>query len=378
MFPPAIGGSGKLLKNIYRWMRRVKVTVITDGSEGDSWEDGMQVIREPMRTKHWGLMHPAGLRHHLRVAARVRVLCSRKPMVVHCCRLLPEGLDAWLARCTGGARYVCWVHGEEISYADTSRELRILMRLVHSGAAALIANSRNTASIMEAFGIPRDRIDIVSPGVDATKFRPGLPGAAALRARWANAGQLLLLTVGRLERRKGHDLVLRALASDALRTASIRYLIVGEGEELPRLQAMTSELGLTERVTFIGRVEDDALPAYFSAADIFVHPNRSEGESSEGFGLVFLEAAAAGVPTIGGVTGGVPEALERDVTGLIVSGTDAEELAQSIRSLASSPELRSAMGKAGRARAERDFSWESAANRVTLIHERVARGQNRS
>jgi phosphatidylinositol alpha-1,6-mannosyltransferase len=180
-----------------------------------------------------------------------------------------------------------------------------------------------------------------------------------------------MVTVGRLQRRKGHDLAIEALARGGVALARVRYLIVGDGEERERLQRLAGERGVRDRVTFTGAVSGDMLPDYYGAGDFFVHPNRIDGCDAEGFGIVFLEAAAAGLPTIGGASGGVPEAVDKDVTGLLVSGTDADELAAAIARLSSSGELRRQMGEAGRRRVLQQFTWERAAEQVGAIHHRL-------
>src|SRR5262249_32016510 len=151
-------------------------------------------------------------------------------------------------------------------------------------------------------------------------------------------------TVGRLQRRKGHDLTIETLAALKPALPHLRYVIVGEGEERARLEALVAHHGLSDRVTFAGAVAAEELPSYYAAADIFVHPNRVDAGDVEGFGIVFLEAAATGLPTIGGNSGGVPEAIEGDVTGLLVDGTDVNELAIAVRRLAESATLRREMG----------------------------------
>ena len=115
-----------------------------------------------------------------------------------------------------------------------------------------------------------------------------------------------------------------------------------------------------------------------SAADVFVMPNRSDGVDFEGFGMVFLEAAAAGKPTIGGRSGGVPEAVEDGVTGLLVDGADVAELEKAMAALAESRELRAHNGIAGRERAVRRFSWDRAARDVTLCAEELPMCQRRN
>jgi phosphatidylinositol alpha-1,6-mannosyltransferase len=139
---------------------------------------------------------------------------------------------------------------------------------------------------------------------------------------------------------------------------------------------MTHELGVNDRVIFLGAVSSDMLPACYAAADIFVHPNRVDGRDFEGFGLVFLEAAAAGLPVIAGQTGGAPEAIEAGKTGLLVSGTDVAEMVRALRCLLANPDGRRAMGRAGRERAVSQFSWERAADLTRQAHERAATTYN--
>jgi phosphatidylinositol alpha-1,6-mannosyltransferase len=249
---------------------------------------------------------------------------------------------------------------------DSSRELRFLARRVYCAADFVIANSDHTRSLVRRLGVPESRVHVVRPGVDIDRFRPGI-GASALRAEFAPHRELILLSVGRLQRRKGHDLVLDALAKLDPAVAPLKYVIVGDGAERNALEARIAAAGLRSRVRLVGGVSDEDLPAYFAACDIFLMPNRVDGVDLEGFGIVFLEAAASGKPVIGGMTGGVPEAVERGVTGLLVRGDDADELAAAITVLASSPELRARMGAAGRDRVVREFTWDRGASELDSI-----------
>jgi phosphatidylinositol alpha-1,6-mannosyltransferase len=126
--------------------------------------------------------------------------------------------------------------------------------------------------------------------------------------------------------------------------------------------------GLESAVTFAGKVENAVLPEYYAACDVFVLPNRDDGGDIEGFGIVFLEAAATCKPTIGGRTGGVSEAVKDQETGLLVSGTDVSELVQAIGRLSGQPALRAQMGSAGRERVSRGFSWDRAAAQIQQVH----------
>jgi phosphatidylinositol alpha-1,6-mannosyltransferase len=302
------------------------------------------------------------------VAAYIRQASVRAGVShVHCGRLLPEGLSASLAALTGAPRYTCWAHGEELSCMGSSRELRLLASHVCRHATMMLANSRNTALLLKKYGASDDKIRVVHPGVDGERFRPHADGSTGVRRSWG-AWRTVLLTVGRLQRRKGHDLVVETLTRLGQAASDVLYVIVGEGDERPRLERLVRDRGLSSRVLFAGAVPASQLPAYYAAADIFVHPNRVDGVDLEGFGIVFLEAAASGLPVIAGRSGGVPEAVADGETGLLVGGADVAELECAIARLTDSPSLRRTLGEAGRRRVLRDFTWQRAADLVRDIH----------
>ena len=373
LFPPAIGGSAVLLHGIYSRLPGTEVSVLTEGAGGAAQRLGpLTIFRRRLSTRQWGLMVPAGLWHHLQVAMHVRQLMWRRSRgVVHCARALPEGVAAMLARLSGGPRYVCWAHGEDLTTAMASRELTWLTKQVYRMASAAIANSQNTASVLAGMGIPDHKIHIVYPAVDAEHFHPEVDGDA-VRRRYAAPGEVLLLSVGRLQRRKGHDIAIRALAQLRHELPGLRYVIAGDGEERQRLEQLTAEHDLRDRVFFAGVVPEGELRAYYAACDVFLLPNRVDNGDIEGFGIVFLEAAATGKPVIGGDSGGVPEAVERDVTGLLVDGANVDAVAGAIRDLATSEPRRRRLGLAGRRRAADRFGWQRAAALVMDLQTRIA------
>jgi len=375
LYPPAVGGSAVLFQGVYSRWSDVDVSVITDrvpGTAPTKAAEGPQIVWKKVGTPYCGVLHPKGLLHYLRLAAALRAIASPRRALVHCGRALPEGCAARLASLAGGPSYVCWVHGEELGYFSTSREFTALMRWVFQSARAVIANSHHTAALLGEIGVPDAKVRVVHPGVDATRFRPDLP-AALLRRRFAADQELLLLSVGRLQRRKGHDLCIQALALLSRELPHLRYLIVGDGQERVALQNLAVECGVSDRVSFAGEVSADMLATCYAAADIFLLPNRLDGVDFEGFGIVFLEAAACGLPVIGGASGGVGEAVEHGRTGFLVGGCDAEELAAAIRRLAAAPGLRREMGRAGRQRVVEQFTWEAASNAVKRIHTELGR-----
>ncbi len=211
--------------------------------------------------------------------------------------------------------------------------------------------------------MPLERIRVIHPGVDTARFSPDADGSA-FRARHAAGAACVLLTVGRLQLRKGHDRVIAALGAIHAEFPGLRYLIAGDGAERGRLESLASEHGVRDLVVFLGPVTDEDLPRLYAACDVFLMPSRQIGADVEGFGIVYLEAAAVGKPTIGGRSGGVGEAISDGNTGFLVNGDDVGELAAAIRRFAASKELRLTMGAEGRRRVLAEFEWSRAARQV--------------
>ena len=370
LFPPAVGGSAVLFYEIYTRLTSLPVTVITDARSGNDTvpHPSFRLVEHAVSTRNWGVSHVPGVRHHLRTASALRSVARNGRTVVHCARALPEGLAAWLASRLGGCRYVCWAHGEDLITARSSREYELLTTRILRSATFAIANSRNTASLISSFGVSPTRIKVVYPGVDSQRFSPAIDGGHIRRGLGIADDEILLLSVGRLQRRKGHDHVIRTLARLRSELPPLRYVIVGDGEEREYLNALAEQCRVGDRVRFVGQVADSDLPRFYAASDIFLMPNRVEQGDIEGFGIVFLEAASSCRPVIGGNSGGVAEAVVNGRTGLLVSGTDEFELAAAITTLAANPQMRRSMGEAGRARAVQLFSWDRAAAAVAELH----------
>ncbi len=371
LFPPAVGGSAVLYENVYGRIRDTEIQVLTDPRTSDlpaGAQGPFRVHHGRLRSAEWGVTRPAGLLHHWRAASRILELSRAGGACVHTGRALPEGVAAWFARRRGGAPYLCWAHGEDLATAETSRELTWVMRRVYGAATAVLANSHNTARSLDRVGVGPERILVAHPGVDSGRFRPDVDGSA-VRERHARPNDIVLLSVGRLQRRKGHDRVIEAMGQ--LARSDLRFLIAGTGEEEDRLRRLAADAGVAHQVTFLGKVLDEELPAHYAACDVFLMPNRQEGADIEGFGIVFLEAQATARPVIAGRTGGAPEAVAEGETALLVGGDDVGELAGAIGRLADSPDLRQRMGAAGRCRAAEDFTWDRTAAVAREAHHRL-------
>lgn len=273
------------------------------------------------------------------------------------CVLYPQLALAWqgpLVRAALGIPFGVWCYGVEMT---GGRGMGLKHRALRA-ADFLVADSHHAASVLRGLGA-RCPIRVAHPGVDFARFADPAAEerAAELRLRWGLEGKRVVVTVARLaaiDRYKGHDAILgaAALLKDHLNLAC---LIVGEGDDRPRLEALARELGVSDRAVFAGWIADEDLPACYALGEVYAMPSRGEG-----FGIAFLEAQAAGRPVVALRAGGAPEALRHGETGLLLNRDDAETVAGAIQTLLDDPDRARAMGLAG-AESARGFSWDATA-----------------
>jgi phosphatidylinositol alpha-1,6-mannosyltransferase len=193
-------------------------------------------------------------------------------------------------------------------------------------------------------------------------------------AEVARASRPTVLTVARLrERYKGHDVLLRAMPLILGRVPDARWVVVGDGPLREELEGGAAAQDLDGHVSFVGEVSDDRRDAWLDRAHVFAMPSRLPhgGIGGEGFGIVYLEANAHGLPVVAGNVGGAVDAVVHGETGLLVDPTDRSAVADAVSELLLDPERAAALGRAGAARA-RGFAWDRVAGRVEELLLRVA------
>ncbi|TAL02900.1 MAG: glycosyltransferase family 1 protein [Rhodospirillaceae bacterium] len=254
------------------------------------------------------------------------------------------------------ARVLCLAHGSEfLVEPGTGKARRLIAALAKADVVA--ANSAFTAALVAPFVTGKTRVQVIPPGVS-----PPEGAVSTLRPRDRHKA-LHFITIARLEPRKGIDTVLRILPQLKAAHPRLVYDIAGEGNDQKRLAALVDQNGLGGTVRFHGRVTEPEKAALLRSADLFLMPNRRERNSVEGFGIVFLEAASFGVPSIAGADGGTAEAVEHGETGLIVDGNDTDAMRTTLVRLVEDDETRLTMGNAAHARFWSKFAWESAVAR---------------
>jgi len=321
-YPPANGGVARYLKNL----------VLASNGEMDVFVPLLRRSRYP----YWSqIFFMRSLRHR----GYDRLLVSHA---------LPVGTAAWFARAIGGPAYVVLMHGLDLRSAQKHPRKAWLLHRVLRGAKTVLANSAFVAREIHSFD-PAITAHPITPGVEPLTF----PVRSDVRHTFGISGStFVILTVARLVSRKGIDTLLRVLP---FFDASVRLVIVGDGPDRSRLDALAKRFG--PRVTFVTNATDEERNRWYAAADLFAFLARDEGDDVEGFGIVCLEAALAGLPVLAGNSGGVSEAVVDGVTGLLVDPTDDEQIVSAIRRMINDPDLRERLGAAGRERAWKDFRW---------------------
>lgn len=351
-FPPMTGGEATWYAQICALLPPEQVIVLAPRMPGDRSFDTRRryrIIRRYVPVSPHPLarlcqlvllfVHAAGLVRRERID------------VVHIGHLYLGPVALALQR-LAGVPYVLYLHGGEVAPYLRFRLVRWTARAIVQGARLVVANSVDTRRRYEATGVSHPNVRIVPPIADIGRFRPDHP-ASWVRRRYRVDGAKVLLTVGRLVGRKGHDAVIRALSRVQQAAGPVRYLIAGSGPEEPRLRALARSLGVADAVIFAGRVPDEDLPHFYAACDVFVMPSRElpERDGVEGFGIVFLEAGAAGKPVIGGRSGGIADAVLDGTTGLLVDPRSEDELATALISLLRDAAEAARLGQEGRSRA---------------------------
>ncbi len=371
IFPPRHGGSGRWFWELYRRLPSQTVAVAAGEHEGQEAFDRtheMRVCRLPLEQSQYGLRSWSGLRGYRRALQSLRgVLKHERIDAVHAGRVLPEGWLAWRIKRRHGLRYLVYVHGEDINCYGQSRELSWMVRRVLRGAEVVICNSENSRQLLaRQWRVPDVKVCVLHPGADVQRFVPA-GRDERVRAALGWSGRCVVLTVGRLQRRKGHDQLISALPLIRRRVPNVFYAIIGAGDESEYLRRLVQEHDVADAVQFRGEPNDDALVRCYQQCDLFALPNREVGGDIEGFGMVLVEAQACGKPVIAGDSGGTRETMRVGETGLIVDCTRAETLASAVGDLLLDPARCESMGRAGRRWAIEHFGWTELAREAAQV-----------
>jgi phosphatidylinositol alpha-1,6-mannosyltransferase len=356
-FPPKVGGIQSYLWELWRRLDPSSFVVLTSPYDGAAAWDAEQPFRVVRTREPWLLPHPWMVRRIEALAAE-----TGASFVV-----LDPAVPLGLVGPSLSLPYAVVLHGAEVAIPGRLPGTKqALARVLRRAGLAIAAGGYPARAGEEAAGRPVPTV-VVPPGVDVERFRPldADERAAARRRLGLPVDAPLLVGISRLVPRKGFDTLLRAAHLLAPDVPGLTVAIAGSGRDRSRLERIAA--GGPAAVRFLGRVPDADLPGLYGCGDVFVMMcrNRWAGLEQEGFGIVFVEAAAAGVVQVAGASGGAADAVVDGVTGrLLDPPDDPEALAGVLRELLADPAQRARLGAAARRRAVDELAYDVLARRL--------------
>ena len=360
-FPPQSGGIQTFIEGLIKELPHGCVVVHTSS------------FRDPDAQERYDqlLLHERGtivVRDRQRILLPTPALRKRVAGTIHAHEIktvvfgasVPLGLMAPTLRRAGVERIIAITHGHEVWWSKVPLFSALLRKVGRDTDHLTYLGSFTRRAISKALNeADRGKLIALPPGVDVRQFAPGVKSERLIE-RYEVRDKTVILCVGRLVQRKGQDLLIKAMAQVTRKYPQAHLLIAGVGNYEARLKKLSEKLGMTEHISFLGRVPYEELPDLFRVADIFASPTRDRfgGLEVEGLGIVYLEASASGIPVIAGRSGGSPDAVQPGASGLVVDGRKVDELVNALELLLVDDAKRIAMGASGRRWMESQWSWQ--------------------
>ena len=361
-FPPKIGGIQTFMEGLWCSLPPERVAVLAPAWEGADAYDAASPFRV-VRDRERFMWPGPNLRrkvHDLvdRLGIQAVLFGDAFPLA----RLGPALADR-------GVPYLVMAHGFDFWLSTTPGTNAWLRRVTERASRVPVCSAFIGKTVRTA--VPAHvPVSVLTPGVDIDRFRPDLP-TRDIRERLGIGDRPLVVCVSRLVSRKGQDVLIRGMRRVRRRVPEAALLVVGSGPAERRLRRVAREAP-PGSVFFAGQVPPEDLPRYYAVGDVFAMPcrNRLGGLEVEGWGIVFVEAAACGVPVVVGDSGGARETLVDGETGFLIDGADVTAVADAVAGLLGDPVMAERMGKSGRALVEAKHTWtESASLLASWIRE---------
>ena len=305
-----------------------------------------------------------------RSTLRIKQLCDylfkhhNEVAIIQASTAIGNGVIGLFGKLLYGVPLITYIHGSELHKYHAKFTTRMLQKFVLKNSDKVIANSVYTKRLTDSYHIDSSRFIVANLGADLTTFFPLDSKSKMKNKHKIPSDSKILLTISHLVKRKGHDLVIRALSNIVKEQPDIYYIIVGRGPEEERLRKLSIQLGVDNRVVFAGFVPQSELNDYMNACDIFVMPNRNEEGDVEGYGIVFIEANACKKAVIAGNSGGAVDAVIDGETGFLIDSLSEEHLRTTIMKLINDEELCKKIGEQGYNRAVNQLNWGIITNKI--------------
>lgn len=369
-WPPMVGGIENYLWHVAQQLASVghEVTVVApkikqgDSTAGDLanravTSDGKGVGVKVIRKKFYGrIARPRWWRLYKWIKKKAR---QEKYDMVLCGKGLFEGMVGYLLQRSLGVPYAIFSYGMEIECWMQDWRNRNKLSKVARGARVVFCINEQTEDSLKTLGVAEKNIVKAWPGVDEALFKQVTEEEIVAQLKKYDIRRPYVISVGRLIERKGFDVLIEAFGQlDQTEFGNTKLVIVGDGPMLAPLQDAVEKELIDSSVLFLPDVPDDDLPALYAGASLFAMTPRDLNGDIEGFGLVYMEAAAQGTPAVATRTGGVPEAVIDGGTGIIVEPENADAIKKAMGKLLKDKALRDKMGATAKRRAAEEFNWQ--------------------
>lgn len=327
-YPPNSGGVGRYLATIVNnWTEKEAIEVKAATFFKFIWPKWLKSLSEPFKIK---------------------------PSELWISHILPLGYVALIYKILTGTPYTIFTHGTDLQFADKYWHKRFLSGIILNQARQIIANSRYTMSLVEAFGIKNKSRALVYPC-------PALNSSPSISAKKPAS----LLSVGRLVTRKGFDAGIRAVMELKKTIPNINYTIIGSGAEEENLKKLIEDNGAQDYIFIITNADDNTLKDFYAKSEVLLAPGREISGDVEGFGLVILEAAQFGTPAVATNIGGVEETIINNKTGILIPDNHPKTIAATINKLFKDNEWRQQLGRAAKERVGHEFNINEQIKKLT-------------
>ncbi len=320
-YPPIVGGQSNYFKNLWNNLDPLSDRLLLPDCSRDycriNFITNVRFVRIPSgKTKVQRFFRITAL-----FFAVLRECFCFRPTEVHAGQLLAGGFSCRFLHRLFGFRYFLYIFGSDVMEFTNKSLFKIMISRILEKSSAIIACSKYTAEYLKENYNKIPRVSVVNPGVEERFFiNVNENKIQELKYRYSIAGREVLVTVGRLVERKGHDIVIKALPGILKDVPTIHYLIAGEGPNELYLKQLAEKTGVSNRITFCGSIPEADITAYYQVSKVFIMVSRHLKEQGdiEGYGIVYIEANASGLPVIAAMEGGVLDAVTHNVNALLI------------------------------------------------------------
>ncbi len=372
-FYPKVGGLENYALNIAIQLQRHgnEVIIVTSNHERtgriEDNVNGLKVIRLPIQFRLSNTPFSLSWKSQIK-----KIISNEKPDVINAHLPVPFIADM-AVRAAGKTPVVLTYHNDLVKSDFLGRILSkamylLLINKTLKKTSAIIATSEyyiNRSPYLKRY---KYKTSVVSPGVDLRIYNKNVDD------QWLKAqypGKTIILFVGNMSKthmHKGVDILIKSLKNIQKNIPNVILVAVGSGDAIPIYENIAISSGVKEDVVFVGHVTDQELPKYYAGANVLVLPSTSE---AEGFGMVIMEAAACGTPSVGSRVGGIPYAIVNNDTGVLIEQSSVDDLAKGISNLLNSPDKLKKLGVNAANRAKKDYGWDSLSVTTSNVLKRV-------